>query len=235
MGSDIILENFEDLQALPEDKGREIVEATQEEVFDLLKDEVRPEFLNRIDERIMFLPLSRKEIHQILELLLRKVRKMLLKQGIQLQVSEEALDILSERGYDPQFGARPMKRVLQKDVTNELSKYVISGEFGPGDTVFVHVDNKGDLEFGKRPFPGAQAEVKQPEAAAADKTGKAEKKTVKKEVENTADGGNGEKKAVDAQAMEDLRAKRLQDLEKATKDVMDAAEEVEKDQKSEEN
>ncbi len=235
MGSDIILENFEDLQALPEDKGREVVEATQEEVFDLLKDEVRPEFLNRIDERIMFLPLSRKEIHQILELLLKKVRKMLLKQGIQLQVSEEALDILSERGYDPQFGARPMKRVLQKDITNELSKYVISGEFGPGDTVFVHVDNKGDLEFGKRPFPGAQAEVKQPEAAAADKPGKAGKKTAKKEVENTADGGNGEKKTVDAQAMEDLRAKRLQDLEKATKDVMDAAEEVEKDQKSEEN
>jgi len=121
---------------------------------------MRPEFLNRIDEQVMFLPLTRQEIHQIMELLLRKVKKMLDKQGIAMHMSEPAKDLLSGLGYDPQFGARPMKRVLQKEVTNELSKMVLSGEFGPGDTIYIATDPKG-LTFSKEPFEGAIKEPKE--------------------------------------------------------------------------
>ncbi len=156
MGADIILENFEDLQEVGDKHRVEILETTKGEVFDLLKENLRPEFLNRIDEQVMFLPLTRSEIHQIMELLLKKVRKMLDRQGIMLKISEEAKDLLSGLGYDPQFGARPMKRVLQKEVTNELSKMVLSGEFGPGDTIYIHTDPKG-LTFSREPFPGAVA------------------------------------------------------------------------------
>jgi len=148
MGSDIILENFEDLQAVGEDKQEEILEATKEEVFELLKEELRPEFLNRIDEQIMFLPLSRKEIHQILKLLLINVERMLERKGLSLELSEEAMDILGEMGYDPQFGARPMKRVLQRKLVNELSKQLLSNAYQPGDTILI--DASGDeLVFSK--------------------------------------------------------------------------------------
>jgi len=140
LGADTILENFEDLRAAGEEHRNDILETTQTEVFDLLKENMRPEFLNRIDEQVMFLPLTRAEIHKIMELLLKKVVKMLDKQGISLQMSEPAKDLLASLGYDPQFGARPMKRVLQKKVINELSKLVLSGAYGPGDTVFVDAE-----------------------------------------------------------------------------------------------
>ncbi len=146
MGSETILENFEDLEELMdigEGKADEMIKATKEEVFDLLKENLRPEFLNRIDEQIMFLPLTRKEIHKILQLLLRKVENMLRQKEITLEISEAALDWLADQGYDPQFGARPMKRVLQREVTNELAKHVIAGEFGPEDTVYIDVDGEG--------------------------------------------------------------------------------------------
>ncbi len=154
MGSDVILENFEDLQAVGDKHRQEIINTTKEEVFDLLKENLRPEFLNRIDEQIMFLPLSREEIHQILELLLKKTRKMLDRQGIVLRMSEKAKDLLSDMGYDPQFGARPLKRVLQKQVINELSKLVLAGQFVHGDTIYVDAEDDG-LSFGKEPFEGA--------------------------------------------------------------------------------
>lgn len=161
-GAEIILENFEDLREVGEKHRTEILETTKGEVFDLLKENMRPEFLNRIDEQVMFLPLTRQEIHQIMELLLRKVKKMLDKQGITMKMSEEAKDLLSGLGYDPQFGARPMKRVLQKEVTNELSKLVLSGEYLPGDTVYIHTDPKG-LTFSREPFdkPVEEAPVEQ--------------------------------------------------------------------------
>jgi len=149
MGAETILENFEDLDALGDKHRTEILETTKQEVFEQLKENLRPEFLNRIDEQIMFLPLTREEIHQILELLLVKVRKMLAKQGIALEITEAAKDLLSGLGYDPQYGARPMKRVLQKEVVNELSKLVLSNEYGPGDTIYVDTDPKG-LTFSKR-------------------------------------------------------------------------------------
>ncbi|MEQ8705632.1 MAG: ATP-dependent chaperone ClpB [Phaeodactylibacter sp.] len=149
MGAEVILENFEDLIELPEDKQPEVLQATKEEVFDLLEDELRPEFLNRIDERIMFLPLTRDEIKQILHLLLRKVKKMLSDQGMSIELTPAAEDLLAEMGYDPQFGARPMKRVLQKEVVNELSKHVLSGTFAAGDMIFVDVEGE-ELTFGKK-------------------------------------------------------------------------------------
>jgi ATP-dependent Clp protease ATP-binding subunit ClpB len=149
MGAETILENFEDLIELPEDKQPEILDATKEEVFELLKDNLPPEFLNRIDERIMFLPLTREEIKQILGLLLRKVEGMLAQQGMSIELTDAALDLLAERGYDPQFGARPMKRVLQREITNELSKYVLGGDFISGDTILVDVKD-GELTFENR-------------------------------------------------------------------------------------
>jgi ATP-dependent Clp protease ATP-binding subunit ClpB len=149
MGAEVILENFEDLIELPEDKQPEVLDATKDEVFDLLEEELRPEFLNRIDERIMFLPLTREEIKQILHLLLRKVKKMLGDQGMSIELTPAAEDLLAEMGYDPQFGARPMKRVLQKEVVNELSKHVLAGTFVAGDTIVV-AEKDDELTFEKK-------------------------------------------------------------------------------------
>ena len=155
MGSEIILENFEDLEEMGEKHRTEIIETTKAEVFNLLKENMRPEFLNRIDEQIMFLPLSKPEIKMVLDLIVLKIQKMLSKQGIALRISERAKDLLADLGYDPQFGARPMKRVMQKEIVNELSKMVLSGNFAPGDTVYVDTDAKGLLSFRKDPFQGA--------------------------------------------------------------------------------
>ncbi|MEM8528436.1 MAG: ATP-dependent chaperone ClpB [Bacteroidota bacterium] len=151
MGSSIILENFEDLEEVGDKHRTEILETTRGEVFDLLTENLRPEFLNRIDEKIMFLPLTKAEIKQILGLLLKSVDKMLAKQGIILKVSERAMNLLADLGYDPQFGARPMKRVLQKELVNEISKHILSGEFAAGDTIYVHEDYVG-LTFKKEPW-----------------------------------------------------------------------------------
>lgn len=141
MGSDIILENFEDLEAAGEGKRFEIVAATKSEVFDLLKQSLRPEFLNRIDEQIMFQPLTKKEIKEILVLLMKGLNKMLLQQGLTLELTDKAKDYLAALGYDPQYGARPMKRVLQRELINELSKELLSGVFLKGDTIVADTDN----------------------------------------------------------------------------------------------
>lgn len=151
MGANLILENFEDLEEMGDKHRTEILETTKAEVFELLKESMRPEFLNRIDEKIMFLPLTPEEIKQILTLLLKGVEKMLAKQGIIIKVSERALDFLADLGYEPQFGARPMKRVLQKEVVNVISKRILAGEFGAGDTIYVHTDYVG-LTFKKEPW-----------------------------------------------------------------------------------
>jgi len=147
MGAQSILDNFEDLEYVEEDKRKEIIDATRDEVFEALKDNLRPEFINRIDERIMFLPLTKDEIKQILKLMLGSVHKRLAKQGLKIWFSERSLDHLAELGYEPQFGARPMKRVLQKEVVNELSKYILSGQFPEGSTIYVDVDADGKLLF----------------------------------------------------------------------------------------
>ena len=143
MGAETILENFEDLEAVGEKHRLEIIETTKFEVFEMLKERLRPEFLNRIDEKIMFLPLTKPEIKQIAKILLKKVEKNLKRQEISIVFSDSALDLMADLGYDPQFGARPLKRVIQKDLINELSKHVLSGEFGAGDTIYVGTDLKG--------------------------------------------------------------------------------------------
>jgi len=143
MGAQTILENFEDLDAVGDEHRLEIIETTQMEVFDLLKENLRPEFLNRIDEKIMFLPLTKAEIKKIGSLMLRKVKKNLMKQEITLEMSESAMDLMADLGYDPQFGARPLGRVIQKEIINELSKKVLSGDFSAGDTIYVGTDKKG--------------------------------------------------------------------------------------------
>jgi len=149
MGAEVILENFEDLEAVGNDHRGEIIETTKMEVFDMLKENLRPEFLNRIDEKIMFLPLNKAEIKLIAKILLKKVRKNLANQDISLEFSESAMDLLSDLGYDPQFGARPLKRVIQKEIINELSKQVLAGSYGPGDTLHIGTDKKG-FTFGKK-------------------------------------------------------------------------------------
>jgi len=149
MGAEVILENFEDLEAVGNDHRGEIIETTRMEVFDMLKENLRPEFLNRIDEKIMFLPLNKAEIKLIAKILLKKVRKNLANQDISLEFSESAMDLLSDLGYDPQFGARPLKRVIQKEIINELSKQVLAGSYGPGDTLHIGTDKKG-FTFGKK-------------------------------------------------------------------------------------
>ena len=124
-GSHIIQENFTHIN---EDNKDEVLAKTQNEVFELLKRSVRPEFLNRIDEVIMFTPLSRDEINTIVHMQFAHIQKQLQEQGIEITASEEALDWLAQLGYDPTFGARPLKRVMQKRVLNELSKEILSGK-----------------------------------------------------------------------------------------------------------
>ena len=193
MGSEVILENFEDLASVGEKHRADILETTKLEVFEALKENLRPEFLNRIDDKIMFLPLTKDEIKQILELLLKKTRKMLAKQGMTMELSTSAKDLLADLGYDPQFGARPLKRVLQKEVLNELSKHVLSGEFDGGDTIYIDTDAKG-LVFGKKPFAKSDSSKANDAAKpAAKKDAKA--KQLKDLKKATKDVGDAVKKA----------------------------------------
>jgi len=124
IGSNIIQENFQNL----EDENRdELVAKTKNELFNLLRATIRPEFLNRIDEIIMFTPLNRDEIHDIVKLQFKQVQQTLAEMGVTIEASDEALDWLAQLGYDPQFGARPLKRVIQKKILNELSKQILAG------------------------------------------------------------------------------------------------------------
>ncbi len=123
MGSSVIRENFSKMT--PENK-EETIEKTKQEVLDMLKQTIRPEFLNRIDETIMFTPLNEKEIEEIVGLQVKAVRKMLAANGISLEVTPAALHYLAEEGYDPEFGARPVKRVIHRLVLNRLSKDILA-------------------------------------------------------------------------------------------------------------
>ena len=124
LGSQLIRESFENLT--PENR-EEVIETTREQVFELLKQTIRPEFLNRIDELIMFTPLTENEIESIVTLQLNGLKKQLETSGIKLKVTSEALSFIAREGYDPQFGARPVKRVIQRYILNELSKQLIAG------------------------------------------------------------------------------------------------------------
>ena len=124
MGSPLIRENF---SKMTDSNREETIEKTKQEVMELLKQTIRPEFLNRIDETVMFTPLNKKEIQEIVDLQVNSVRKMLQNNGITLTVTEPALELLAEDGYDPEFGARPVKRTIQRMVLNQLSKDILAG------------------------------------------------------------------------------------------------------------
>ena len=126
MGSDIIRQNFQGFADKKEDERQEIIANTKQDVMDRLKQIIRPEFLNRIDETVMFTPLDKKEILRIVELQVKSVKKMLAVNGIKLDVTKDALDLLAEDGYDPEFGARPVKRTIQRMVLNQLSKDILA-------------------------------------------------------------------------------------------------------------
>jgi len=137
LGSDIIRENFEKILDSNKD---EIVAKTKVQVYDLLKRTIRPEFLNRIDETIMFEPLGRDEVREIVEIQITQMKQRLQDNGFKLDVSSEAVDWLAQLGYDPQFGARPLKRVLQKRVMDELSKQILSGNLSINDEIMIDYD-----------------------------------------------------------------------------------------------
>ena len=134
IGSHIIQESFENLGEVDRDS---IIEKTKIEVFGLLKKTMRPELLNRIDETIMFTPLTRKDINQIVEIQLKGLAKMLTKNDIKLSWTEEAIEHIAELGYDPQFGARPVKRVLQKNILNQLSKEILAGKVKADSSILL--------------------------------------------------------------------------------------------------
>jgi ATP-dependent Clp protease ATP-binding subunit ClpB len=143
IGSHIIQDN---LQRVNEQNREEILNQTRQQVFDLLKQSIRPEFLNRVDEIIMFQSLTREEVRRIVELQLKLVQKMLEKSSVKLTVTKKALDFIAMVGYDPQFGARPIKRVIQKNLVNELSKMILDEKVDKNSVIVVDEKN-GKLVF----------------------------------------------------------------------------------------
>ena len=139
MGSQLIRDNFSHMTA---DNREQVIDTTREAVLNMLKQTIRPEFLNRIDETIMFTPLSESEIQEIVEMQIASVRGMLAKNGVQLQLTPDALAFLSREGYDPEFGARPVKRVIQRLLLNALSKQLLSGEVDTTRPIVVDVHDE---------------------------------------------------------------------------------------------
>ena len=140
MGSSYIQSQMEKLHGSNKE---EVIEETKKEVMNMLKKTIRPEFLNRIDETIMFLPLNEKEIKQIVLLQIKGVQKMLAENGVELQLTEGALNFLSQVGYDPEFGARPVKRAIQRYLLNDLSKKLLSQEVDRSKAIIVDADGDG--------------------------------------------------------------------------------------------
>jgi ATP-dependent Clp protease ATP-binding subunit ClpB len=139
LGSQIIQENYNKAKNVDDE---ELFERTKVEVMLTLKSSLRPEFLNRVDEVIMFTPLLKSQIESIVKLQLRLLSDRLEKSEINLVVTPDALNYLAEKGYDPQYGARPVKRVIQKEVMNELSKFILSGKIDKSEPVVLDVFDK---------------------------------------------------------------------------------------------
>ncbi len=138
-GSPIIRQNFADMK---DENRQEVIDKTKQDVMDLLKMKIRPEFLNRIDEIVMFTPLNKKEIQEIVDLQVNSVRKMLASNGVTLEVTKPALELLAEDGYDPEFGARPVKRTIQRMVLNQLSKDILAQKVDREHPIII--DRDGD-------------------------------------------------------------------------------------------
>jgi ATP-dependent Clp protease ATP-binding subunit ClpB len=144
IGSHLIQDSF---SRLTDDNAAEIIDETKTQVFELLKKSVRPEFLNRVDEIIMFQPLSRKDIRKVVEIQFNIIKKRLEENQIKLEADDKVLDYLGEIGFDPQFGARPLKRVLQKNILNELSKNILEGKISADSIVGLTLDKNRNIEF----------------------------------------------------------------------------------------
>ena len=128
----------------------EIFSSLRQELYQMLRQTIRPEFLNRIDEIIVFKPLNQNDIRQVVSIQLRRVQTMLQQKGISIEVTDEAKDWIAKLGYDPTFGARPLKRVIQKHIVNPLSQRILKGEIEEGQTVEVGLDKAGLIEFVKK-------------------------------------------------------------------------------------
>lgn len=140
IGSHIIQEK---LKRITEDNREEIINRTRMEVFDLLKKTIRPEFLNRIDEIIMFKPLTKEEIKNIVKLQFEHIKRMLAQNDIKISITDKAIKHIAEMGYDPQFGARPIKRIMQRNILNELSKMILAGKVIKDSEININFkDNK---------------------------------------------------------------------------------------------
>ena len=139
LGSDIIQDKFENVD---EKKLETAMEYAKKEVMNLLRKTLRPEFLNRIDETIMFTPLTKENVKQIVKIQLKGIEKLAAKNNITLSATDDVIDYLARIGYDPQFGARPIKRALQREVLNQLSKDILASKVAPGDVVIMDVFEK---------------------------------------------------------------------------------------------
>ena len=136
IGAHIIQDKLKDL----DDKNRdEVLEETNKEVYELLKQTIRPEFLNRIDEVIMFTPLRKSEIIDIVRLQVKSLQKMLANNSIAIEVTDKAVEWIANEGYDPQFGARPVKRVIQRNLLNDLSRQILSEQVTKDSRIVVDV------------------------------------------------------------------------------------------------
>ena len=144
MGSSVIRDNF---AKMTDDNREETIEKTKEQVIEMLKQTIRPEFLNRIDETIMFTPLNQREIEEIVGLQIKSIKKMLARNGVTLEVTPAALKYLAEEGYDPEFGARPVKRVIHRLVLNRLSKDILAQKVDSTHPIVIDVDKDGELMF----------------------------------------------------------------------------------------
>ncbi len=138
MGSPLIRENF---SKLTDDNKTQVVESTKNQVLEMLKTTIRPEFLNRIDEIIMFMPLAKAEIREIVKLQISAVSRILAKNDISLKITDSALDLLADEGYDAEYGARPVKRVIQRDILNRLSCDILSGNVSKDETICIDAAN----------------------------------------------------------------------------------------------
>lgn len=156
IGADLIQENFDRLGNVSTDRW---MENTKEQLINLLKNVMRPEFLNRIDEIVLFTPLSQAEIHQIVQLQLKMLTKLLSQREIILEYTPEAIEYLSEKGYDPHFGARPLKRVIQNDVLNALSKEILKGNIADNSTVLLDYFKEQGIVFRKIEIGNAKKDL----------------------------------------------------------------------------
>ncbi len=144
IGSHLIQESFADMNESNHD---EVIASTKNKVYELLKKTIRPEFLNRIDEIIMFTPLNREEVTEIVKLQFADLQRMMAENEVKIDMTPAAIEWLSQLGYDPQFGARPLKRVMQKKIVNELSKQILAGTVKKEDSILIDIDKKNEFVF----------------------------------------------------------------------------------------